>query len=91
MNAIAYEEYERIIDDIHQHTIDKYKEYLGYDDYEDEYGHNDIDEAQGQLLETVRKYIEQNNLPLVAFMGVQCIRVWKKEWYEEMSKRFGWT
>lgn len=77
MNCIAAEEFENVLERISDNNISR------NDDFEDEYCHNELDEAHFQLEEKLNEYFSQNNLPYIAFVGIECIRVWKREWYEE--------
>lgn len=86
MNYIAEQEYKDVLGRIEADIVNKRDEYAGYDYWEDEYSHNEINEAQGQLLEALNLYFEKNTIPYIAFSGCDCVRVWKKEWY---AKKFG--
>lgn len=83
MNYIAEQEYNNVLERIEYDFIEKRDEYAGYDEWEDEYSHNEIDEAQGQLIEALNQYFEENAILYIAFDGCDCVRVWKKEWYAE--------
>lgn len=83
MNCIAAEEFENVLERIINNDISRNDEFAGYDEFEGEYCHNEIEESWYQLEEKLNEHFLQNNLPYIAFVGIECIRVWRREWYEE--------
>lgn len=59
MDEVIKEEYEMFLKDISENAFILGK-YLDESDYEDEYCHNDIDEAKEKLVEKITDYLKQN-------------------------------
>ena len=49
--------------------------YEDYDDYEDEYGHNYIDEEQRNFIREANKFFAENQICYVAKYGVENVRI----------------
>lgn len=84
---IVNEEYDRVMECLEDRiTISPSDEFASYDDFEDEYGHNEIDEAQQKLREKLNKQFIHDNTDLVAFQCIERVRICTKD---EYRKRFG--
>ena len=60
MYEIVEEEYQQFLYDIEVEGSLVFGRYIDESNYEDEYSHNDIEQAQGLFMEKVRKYLHEN-------------------------------
>ena len=74
MLDICYEAFEDLKDDIENNDFAETK-YLDTWDFEDEYSHNDIDEAQDKFIEKVREYLHENYPGKYVVAGSWCVFV----------------
>ena len=72
---LAYEALEILKEDLEQ---EKFGRYLDTWDYEDDYSHNDIEDARKNFIELANNYFEENNLPYVAKEVVQNVYIFDK-------------
>ena len=73
---LAYEALEILKEDLEQ---EKFGRYLDTWDYEDDYSHNDIEDARKNFIELANNYFEENNLPYVAKEVVQNVYIFDKK------------
>lgn len=59
MYEIVEDEYNQFLQDITDGSM-IFGRYIDESEYEDEYSHNDIDEAQDKFIEKVREYLHEN-------------------------------
>lgn len=73
--GIVEEEMERVIEQIDSNQMGVRERFCDYWDFEDEYSHNEIDEAQRLFLDRVNNYFCEHKLPYKARYGVDNIFV----------------
>lgn len=73
---LAYEALEILKEDLEQGEFGRY---LDTWDYEDDYSHNDIEDARKNFIELANNYFEENNLPYVAKEVVQNVYIFDKK------------
>ena len=59
MYEIIEDEYNQFLQDMADGSM-IFGRYIDESEYEDEYSHNDIDEAQDKFIEKVREYLHEN-------------------------------
>lgn len=74
MNDIIEEEFQMFLDDIKDNGF-IFGRYLDEDYYEDEYCHNDINEAQYKLQEKIEEYLKVNRPNEFVVTGGWCVFV----------------
>ena len=67
------DEYELFLDDMKREET--FCRYIDESEYEDEYSHNDIDEAQDKFIEKVREYLHENYPGKYVVSGGWCVFV----------------
>ena len=60
INEIVEYEYEQFLNDMSDGSM-TFGRYIDESDYEDEYSHNNIEEAQGLFIEKVKNYLHNNH------------------------------
>ena len=60
INEIVEYEYEQFLNDMSDGSM-TFGRYIDEYDYEDEYSHNNIEEAQGLFIEKVKNYLHNNH------------------------------
>lgn len=76
---ICSEEMDRLKESVENGELKENDIYCDYDDYEDEYGHNFIDEEQRNFIREANKFFKENNIRYVAKYGVENVRIVKLE------------
>lgn len=75
MTDICSDELEQMKKDIENKIFDVYVDTW---DLEDEYSHNDIDEARREFIEEANKYFEEKNFPYYAREAVENVYIYDK-------------
>ena len=75
MLDIAYEELERLEEQIKDNEMSDREDFLDTWQFEDEYSHNHIERNQEAFMEMANEYFKENNLPYVARLGCENIVV----------------
>lgn len=75
MYEIVEEEYQQFLYDIEVEGALKFGRYVDESNYEDEYSHNDIEEAQNFFVEKVKKYLHENYPGKYVVYGSFCVFV----------------
>jgi hypothetical protein len=60
MHEIVEEEYQQFLQDMKEDEPMVFGRYINESEYEDEYSHNDIEDAQAELVEKIRAYLHEN-------------------------------
>lgn len=63
---------------------DKCNNFISYDDLEDEFSHNEIDEAQAMFMEKAREYLSNNYSGKYAIWCDWCIHIVTLDLYREI-------
>ena len=74
MYEIVEDEYNQFLQDIADGSM-IFGRYIDESEYEDEYSHNDIDEAQDKFIEKVREYLHENYPGKYVVAGSWCVFV----------------
>lgn len=74
---ICSEEMDRLKESVENGELRENDSYCDYDDYEDEYGHNYIDDEQRNFIREANKFFAENQLRYVAKYGVENVRIKK--------------
>lgn len=74
MYEIVEDEYSQFLRDISNGPM-IFERYIDELEYEDEYSHNDIDEAQDKFIEKVREYLHENYPGKYVVSGGWCVFV----------------
>lgn len=74
MYEIVEDEYNQFLQDITDGSM-IFGRYIDESEYEDEYSHNDIDEAQDKFIEKVREYLHENYPGKYVVSGGWCVFV----------------
>ena len=74
---ICSEEMDRLKESIENNELQENDSYCDYDDYEDEYGHNFIDDEQRNFIREANLFFEANQIRYVATYGVEKVRIVK--------------
>lgn len=74
---ICSEEMDRLKESIENNELQENDSYCDYDDYEDEYGHNFIDDEQRNFIREANRFFEDNKICYVATHGVEKVRIVK--------------
>lgn len=74
MYEIVENEYNRFLQDIADGSM-IFGKYIDESEYEDEYSHNDIDEAQDTFIEKVEEYLHENYPGKYVVSGGWCVVV----------------
>lgn len=82
---ICSEEMDRLKESVKNGELQENDIYCDYDDYEDEYGHNYIDEEQRNFIRAANKYFAENQIRYVAKYGLENVRIKKLEGEEDWS------
>ena len=77
MTVITYDELERLKEEIENGSLLDKEKYCEYWDFEDEYSHNEIDEAVGEFLVLANDYFKKNNLNYKASYNCESVLVKK--------------
>lgn len=80
-NALAYEVFEEMIEDIRN---EEYREYLDTWEYEDEYSHNDIETARGKFIELANEYFRVNMMDYEAREVCENVYIFNKNTGEKL-------
>lgn len=78
---ICNEEMDRLKASVENGELQENDIYCDYDDYEDEYGHNYIDDEQRSFIREANKFFEENQIRYVAKYGAE--NVWIKKLGDE--------
>ena len=81
--ALAYEVFEEMKEDI---SNGDYGVYLDTWNYEDEYSHNDIEEARDKFIELANVYFASNSLPYYAREVCENVYLFDKNTNERLYK-----
>lgn len=82
---ICSEEMDRLKESVENGELRENDSYCDYDDYEDEYGHNYIDDEQRNFIREANKFFAENQLRYVAKYGVENVRIKRLEDGERWS------
>lgn len=74
---ICSEEMDRLKESVENNELQENDSYCDYDDYEDEYGHNFIDDEQRNFIREANLFFEANQIRYVATYGVEKVRIVK--------------
>lgn len=74
---ICSEEMDRLKESVENNELQENDSYCDYDDYEDEYGHNFIDDEQRNFIREANRFFEANQIRYVATYGVEKVRIVK--------------
>ena len=74
MYEILEDEYNQFLQDIADGSM-IFGRYIDESEYEDEYSHNDINEAQDKFIEKVREYLHENYPGKYVVSGGWCVFV----------------
>lgn len=74
---ICSEEMDRLKESVENNELQENDSYCDYDDYEDEYGHNFIDDEQRNFIREANRFFEDNKIRYVATYGVEKVRIVK--------------
>ncbi len=83
--CICIEEMERLKESVENNGLQENDSYCDYDDFEDEYGHNYIDDEQRNFIREANRFFEDNQIRYVAKYGVEKVRIVKLEDGERWS------
>lgn len=72
---ICREEMDRLKESVENGELQENDIYCDYDDYEDEYGHNYIDDEQRNFIREANKFFEENQIRYVATYGLESVRI----------------
>ena len=72
---ICSEEMDRLREAVEDGELHENDIYCDYDDYEDGYGHNYIDEEQRNFIREANKFFSENQIRYVAKYGVENVRI----------------
>lgn len=72
---IYLEEFERLKEDLENKRLELNDVFLDYDDYEDDYSHNEIQENQERFIKTVNEFFKEQNIRMVAVIGCENVRI----------------
>ena len=74
---ICIEEMERLKESVENNVLQENDSYCDYDDFEDEYGHNFIDDEQRDFIREANRFFEDNKIRYAAKYGVENVRIVK--------------
>lgn len=66
---------------------DKCNNFIAYDDLEDEFSHNEIDEAQNMFMNKVKKYLSKNYSGKYAIWCDWCVHITTVDLYREIMQK----
>ena len=72
---ICSEEMDRLKESVENGELHENDIYCDYDDYDDEYGHNYIDEEQRNFIREANQFFSENRLRYVAKYGVENVQI----------------
>lgn len=78
------EEYKQFLNDIKDNGF-IFGAYMDESEYEDEYSHNVIDEAMGELQKKIKEYLHKNRPGEFVVISDWCVHVMTKEKAEQLS------
>lgn len=85
MHYIAELEMERFEEEFHKGlSHKKSNNYLDVHDYEDEFSHNEISNAQSQLKEAIEKFLEEKSNKEYKIYYDWCVHVIERSLYKEI-------
>lgn len=79
MYEIIEEEYQQFLQDMRDGKPMVFGRYINESEYEDEYSHNDIEDAQAELVKKIRSYLHENCPGKYVVSGVWCVFVMTPE------------